>query len=316
VPLPTSGPLSLQQIATEFKASNPVSLSQLYAGGGLVPAGTSGTYGPVPTSGTISLWNFYGTSNRVRINYVISSNTENAAVNISTLPGYLTGISDITITVDPGVYVWSNSVGSYALAVSGGTTGDTVTLVNQGFIMGRGGNGAGSGNGQSGGPAINMDVGTGSFTLDQTYSTAYIGGGGGGGAGNGGGGGAGGGSGGGGSAGGAIGNSGSSGGGGGGGGRIFPGSSTGGPNNGGSAGGAGSSSCGYGGGPDQGGGRNCVGDFAASGGGGWGAGGSGTTYGSTVGGGAGGAGGKAINLNSNSITYASGVNARIYGTIS
>lgn len=61
--LPPSGPLSLADIQTEFGGSNPISLSEYYAGGAYVPAGTSGTNGPVPTSGTISISNFYGTSN-------------------------------------------------------------------------------------------------------------------------------------------------------------------------------------------------------------------------------------------------------------
>jgi hypothetical protein len=61
--LPSSGPLTLANIQTEFGGSNPISLNEYYAGGGLVPAGTSGTYGAVPSSGTISIRNFYGTSN-------------------------------------------------------------------------------------------------------------------------------------------------------------------------------------------------------------------------------------------------------------
>ena len=60
--LPSSGPLSLADIQTEFGGSNPISLSEYYAGGAYVPAGTSGTNGPVPSSGTISISNFYGTS--------------------------------------------------------------------------------------------------------------------------------------------------------------------------------------------------------------------------------------------------------------
>ena len=63
--LPTSGPLSLNDIQTEFGGSNPASLSEYYAGGGLVPSGTTGTFGAVPSSGTISIQNFYGTSNVV-----------------------------------------------------------------------------------------------------------------------------------------------------------------------------------------------------------------------------------------------------------
>jgi len=61
--LPSSGPLSLSDIQTEFGGSNPISLSEYYAGGAYVPAGTTGTNGPVPSSGTISISNFYGTSN-------------------------------------------------------------------------------------------------------------------------------------------------------------------------------------------------------------------------------------------------------------
>lgn len=63
--LPSSGPLSLADIQGEFGGSNPISLSEYYAGGAFVPAGTTGTYGAVPSSGTISIRNFYGTSNVV-----------------------------------------------------------------------------------------------------------------------------------------------------------------------------------------------------------------------------------------------------------
>lgn len=65
MPLPSSGPLSLNDIQTEFGGTNPISLSEYYAGGANVPAGTSGTNGPVPSSGAISISNFYGTSKAV-----------------------------------------------------------------------------------------------------------------------------------------------------------------------------------------------------------------------------------------------------------
>lgn len=60
--IPSSGPLTLSDIQTEFGGSNPISLSEYYAGGAYVPAGTTGTYGAVPSSGEISIRNFYGTS--------------------------------------------------------------------------------------------------------------------------------------------------------------------------------------------------------------------------------------------------------------
>jgi hypothetical protein len=59
--LPTSGVLDLSDIQTEFGGSNPISLSEYYAGGLYVPSGTSGTNGAVPTSGEIAVSDFYGT---------------------------------------------------------------------------------------------------------------------------------------------------------------------------------------------------------------------------------------------------------------
>lgn len=63
--LPSSGPLALTDIQTEFGGSNPIGMNEYYAGGGLVPAGTTGTYGAVPSSGALSVQNFYGTSNYI-----------------------------------------------------------------------------------------------------------------------------------------------------------------------------------------------------------------------------------------------------------
>jgi len=60
--LPTSGPLSLNDIKGEFGGPASPSLGDYYAGGSYVPAGTTGTNGAVPSSGTISISNFYGTS--------------------------------------------------------------------------------------------------------------------------------------------------------------------------------------------------------------------------------------------------------------
>jgi hypothetical protein len=61
VTLPTSGALSLDNIKTEFGGPASPSLGDYYAGGTYVPAGTSGTNGAVPSSGTISIGSFYGT---------------------------------------------------------------------------------------------------------------------------------------------------------------------------------------------------------------------------------------------------------------
>lgn len=58
--LPSSGALSFSQIQGEFGGSNPISLSEYYRGGPIVP--NHGNTSPIPTSGSISVSNFYGTS--------------------------------------------------------------------------------------------------------------------------------------------------------------------------------------------------------------------------------------------------------------
>jgi len=60
--IPSSGPVTFTDIQTEFGGSNPIALNEYYAGGSYVPAGTTGTYGAVPSSGQISVQNFYGTT--------------------------------------------------------------------------------------------------------------------------------------------------------------------------------------------------------------------------------------------------------------
>lgn len=61
--LQTSGPIKASEIEAEFGGTPPFRLSDYYAGGPNVPAGTSGPGGAVPSSGAISFSDFYGTSN-------------------------------------------------------------------------------------------------------------------------------------------------------------------------------------------------------------------------------------------------------------
>jgi hypothetical protein len=92
--LPTSGPLSLNDIKGEFgPVGSPVNvaLGDYYAGGSYVPPGTSGIYGAVPTSGAISIQNFYGTSAFVPVTNTYTSGSGN-----ETIP---TGATSLTLTV-------------------------------------------------------------------------------------------------------------------------------------------------------------------------------------------------------------------------
>lgn len=81
--LQTSGAISLADIQTEFGGSNPISLSEYYAGGSYVPSSSSGTYGSVPTSGAISFQIFYGTTKATTeiFSYTGSAQTFTMTVN-------------------------------------------------------------------------------------------------------------------------------------------------------------------------------------------------------------------------------------------
>ncbi len=61
MPIGSSGALSFSDIQTEFGGSNPIALSEYYAGGGNVGAGVSGDNGAVPSSGEIAISKFRGT---------------------------------------------------------------------------------------------------------------------------------------------------------------------------------------------------------------------------------------------------------------
>lgn len=69
----------------------------------------------------------------------ISSNTNNA--NLSVLAGNPTGNVGITLIINSGVVISSNSASSPALTIGGLTSGSRVALINNGQIRGRGGNG-------------------------------------------------------------------------------------------------------------------------------------------------------------------------------
>jgi len=143
VALPSSpNSLSLNQIAGEFGGTVPHSLSEYYAGGGLTPSGISGDSGAIPTSGEISIGQFYGSANRVTINLTISSNTTNYQISSSRGGTYSSGITDVILTNN--AQVGSNAVGTAAIwtgPAPSWSAGDTITIVNNGAIRGRGGNG-------------------------------------------------------------------------------------------------------------------------------------------------------------------------------
>ena len=93
-------------------------------------------------SGVISMQNLQNKSNRVTISLTISANTTDYDVFTNRGPSYDAGKSDITVTINSGITVSGTSTGSAAFRVPGSfNPADTVTVVNNGTIVGRGGAG-------------------------------------------------------------------------------------------------------------------------------------------------------------------------------
>lgn len=132
MPLPCpSGQISLADIQNEFGGSNPTSINEYYANGGLVPAGT----GTVPTSGQISFSDFFCALNEIVI--YITQNSEN--VNVQSLFGsYWTQSIRKRLVINPGVVVGSRYTSSPALNIPSGAV-STLTVDNYGSIQGAGG---------------------------------------------------------------------------------------------------------------------------------------------------------------------------------
>jgi hypothetical protein len=90
--LPTSGALSLNDIKGEFGGPTSPSLGDYYAGGSYVPAGTTGTNGAVPSSGTISISNFYGTSAVILVTSIVAGyEVYSSKINTTEYYGYSDG---------------------------------------------------------------------------------------------------------------------------------------------------------------------------------------------------------------------------------
>lgn len=187
----TTGPISLLDIQNEFGGSAPIGLNEYY-----------GAAAGIPASGTIGLNVFYGASAIVLFTNTITANQQELNLYNYLIAQGWNGSDEVEVTINSGVYIWSDNTAVAALN-TGGAYPKGLTIINNGFIMGKGGNGAdlflaptlSYGTATSGGPAIYLTT-----PVNLNNSNGYIGGGGGGGAvhkgwvsGNGGGGGAGGG---------------------------------------------------------------------------------------------------------------------------
>jgi len=145
MPIPGPGQaISINSIVTEFGGSAPHAISEYYRGGPLVA--NAPVNAAIPTSGTISLSNFYGATNRIPISLPITGPALHYNVYANRGPTYVPGVSDITVNVSPTGRVTGSAPVGYAMIVPNEfSPTDTVTIVNNGIIAGAGGNGGGGG---------------------------------------------------------------------------------------------------------------------------------------------------------------------------
>jgi hypothetical protein len=145
--LPSSGSLTLSQIQAEFGrgGSNPISLSEYYRGGSYVS--NIAANNNIPTSGTISISNFYGGQGVITVTLNSSGNFFN--YNLATVLTQVIGWNqvtpiDVTLNIAGGSFI-KNS-GGYAAMPYGAAfvvpnfpNGSKVTINNSGYIVGAGG---------------------------------------------------------------------------------------------------------------------------------------------------------------------------------
>ena len=186
MPLPASGALSLSQIQTEMGGSNPISLSEYYRNGGIVsstyPDGTGPINSNVPTSGVITMANFYNGQGIFVYTSTITSNYGNYNLNSVMSSAGWDGVKPVlaNITINGGVTVYGVGYGGTAAFTIGSLPAySAVTVTNNGRIAGYGGYGGGTaGAGGPGGVGLSI-----SYSTTLVNNGSIFGGGGGGGGG-------------------------------------------------------------------------------------------------------------------------------------
>ena len=140
--VPSSGAVSIQDLVDEFGGSTPHSISEYYRGGSLVPNVSANN--SVPTSGEVSLTDFYGAVDATFIAASGGTETTSGDYKIHTFN------SNGTFTVNSvGNSAGSNTVEYLVVAGGGGGAGGYRTAASfsvsaQGYSITVGGGGSGT----------------------------------------------------------------------------------------------------------------------------------------------------------------------------
>lgn len=149
-----TGAVSLGDIRTEWGRSGAISLGEMYRGGSFVRSKAGNNTGTnlaasVPTSGTISVDNFRGTTKAFRFTFTSTATDQDASALFG--DDYAVDYPK-EIVINSGVELGATSTSQEALQVDSGGSG-TITITNNGTLTGAGGAAA-----ADGGDAFQADI--------------------------------------------------------------------------------------------------------------------------------------------------------------
>jgi hypothetical protein len=116
--LQTSGPISLNDIQAEFGGSAPTSITEYYRGGSLVPDTVANS--GIPTSGTISLTDFYGAVAAPPVTVTLTNRTVAISSDFLSTQAYVLFETNGTLVIPNGLGGTTLITGEWATPVTAG----------------------------------------------------------------------------------------------------------------------------------------------------------------------------------------------------